>query len=118
MIKFQTGTRLKHWNKNCIAVGLSSGFLEPLESTSIHLIQQAVVRLMRMFPHTGIQQSDIDEFNKQTKFDTARIRDFIILHYKVTNRQDSPYWQQCRRMSIPDTLADKITLFEETGRRI
>lgn len=116
VIKFRTGTRRQHWNKNCVAVGLSSGFLEPLESTSIHLIQQAVVRLMRMFPHTGIQQSDIDEFNKQTKYDTASIRDFIILHYSVTNRQDSNFWRHCRNMPIPDTLAAKIKLFKETGR--
>jgi tryptophan halogenase len=116
VIKFRTGTRRQHWNKNCVAVGLSSGFLEPLESTSIHLIQQAVVRLMRMFPHTGIQQSDIDEFNKQTKYDTASIRDFIILHYSVTNRRDSNFWRHCSNMPIPDTLATKIKLFKETGR--
>jgi len=116
VIKFKTGTRRKHWNKNCIAVGLSSGFLEPLESTSIHLIQQAIIRLMRMFPHTGIKEEDINEFNKQTKFDTERIRDFIILHYKVTNRADTPYWQHNRNMSIPDTLARKINLFRSTGR--
>lgn len=116
VIKFRTGTRRQHWNKNCVAVGLSSGFLEPLESTSIHLIQQAIVRLMRMFPHTGIQQSDIDEFNKQTKFDTASIRDFIILHYSVTNRQNSNFWRHCRNMPIPETLASKIKLFKETGR--
>lgn len=116
VIRFQTGTRLKHWNKNCVAVGLSSGFLEPLESTSIHLIQQAIVRLMRMFPHHGIKQEDINEYNKQTKFDTARIRDFIILHYKVTNRRDSQYWRQNSEMEIPDTLKAKIELFQETGR--
>ncbi|WP_076419274.1 tryptophan halogenase family protein [Colwellia sp. UCD-KL20] len=116
VIRFKTGTRRLHWNKNCIAVGLSSGFLEPLESTSIHLIQQAIVRLMRMFPHTRIQQEDIDEFNRQTRFDTERIRDFIILHYKVTKRADTPYWQHNRNMSVPDTLAKKIDLFKNTGR--
>jgi tryptophan halogenase len=115
-IKFKTGTRRQHWNKNCIAIGLSSGFLEPLESTSIHLIQQAVIRLMRMFPVNGIQQCDVDEFNQQTATDVASIRDFIILHYSVTQRRDSPYWQHCRNMPIPDSLAHRLTLFEESGR--
>jgi len=114
-IKFRTGTRRKHWNKNCIAVGLSSGFLEPLESTSIHLIQQAIIRLIRLFPYHGITESGVNEFNKQTQFDTERIRDFIVLHYKVTNRDDSSFWQHCRNMSIPETLMDKIQLFKETG---
>ena len=115
-IKYRTGTRRKHWNKNCIAVGLSSGFLEPLESTSIHLIQQSIVRLMRMFPHAGIQQTDIDEFNLQTKVDTETTRDFIVLHYSVTNRDDSPFWRHCRSMPIPEALAHRIKLFKETGR--
>lgn len=115
-IKFRTGTRRKHWNKNCIAVGLSSGFLEPLESTSIHLIQQAVIRLIRLFPYQGIKKSDVNEFNKQTKFDTERIRDFIVLHYKVTNRDDSEFWLHCRNMTIPETLQHKIQLFKESGR--
>lgn len=116
VIKYRTGTRRKHWNKNCVAVGLSSGFLEPLESTSIHLIQQSIVRLMRMFPQNAIEQSDIDEFNLQTKFDTATTRDFIILHYSVTNRKDSPFWRHCRNMPIPESLAHRIKLFKETGR--
>jgi len=115
-IKYRTGTRRKHWNKNCVAVGLSSGFLEPLESTSIHLIQQAIIRLIRLFPYHGIKDSDVNEFNKQTQFDTERIRDFIVLHYKVTNRDDARFWQHCRNMSIPDTLKHKIQLFKETGR--
>ncbi len=115
VIKYRTGTRRKHWNKNCVAVGLSSGFLEPLESTSIHLIQQAIIRLMRQFPVDGIKQSDIDEFNNQTKTDTESIRDFIILHYSVTNRKDSPFWQHCRNMPIPKTLSHRIKLFKETG---
>ncbi|WP_111978890.1 tryptophan halogenase family protein [Algibacillus agarilyticus] len=116
VIKFRTGTRREHWKKNCIAIGLSSGFLEPLESTSIHLIQQAIIRLIRLFPQKGVQQADVDEFNRQTKFDTARIRDFIILHYCVTERKDSDFWQHCRSMDIPDTLKHKIELFKQTGR--
>ena len=116
VIKFRTGTRRKHWHKNCVAVGLSSGFLEPLESTSIHLIQQSIVRLLRMFPQQGIHQGDIDEFNLQTRFDWETTRDFIILHYKVHQRTDAPFWRHCRNMEIPEALAHRIALFEETGR--
>jgi len=116
VIKFRTGRRLKQWNKNCLALGLASGFLEPLESTSIHLIQQGIVRFLRMFPTDGVKQTDIEEYNYQTDFDTYKIRDFIILHYKVTNRTDTEFWRHCKKMDIPDTLAHRIKLFKETGR--
>lgn len=115
LIKFQTGRRRKQWHKNCLAVGLSSGFLEPLESTSIHLIQQNIVRFLRFFPQTEIHQREVDEFNRQCEFDMERIRDFIILHYKVTDRADTEFWRHCRQMDIPDTLAAKIDMFRETG---
>jgi tryptophan halogenase len=115
-IKFRTGRRLKNWSRNCIALGLASGFLEPLESTSIHLIQRGVLRLMQLFPMLGIRQPDIDEYNHQSLFEIENIRDFIILHYKVTNRQDSPFWRHCRSMPVPDSLAHRIDLFRETGR--
>jgi tryptophan halogenase len=115
-IKFRPGQRLKHWNKNCIALGLASGFIEPLESTSIHLIQRGIVRLLQMFPHTGVRQPDIDEFNHQTREEIEHIRDFIILHYKVTRRNDSRFWRFCRTMPIPDSLAHRIDLFRETAR--
>ncbi len=115
-IKFQTGTRRRHWVKNCVAVGLSSGFMEPLESTSIHLIQRAVVRFMQMFPYDGVRQPDIDEFNNQMMFEIENIRDFIILHYHVTDRTDTPFWRHCRSMEIPDSLKHRIELFKETGR--
>ncbi len=116
LIKFRPGMRLKHWNKNCVAIGLASGFVEPLESTSIHLIQRGIVRLMQLFPLMGIKRSDIDEFNRQTREDIEYIRDFIVLHYCVTNREDTPYWRQCRNMEIPESLARRIRLFRETGR--
>ena len=115
-IKFQTGTRRRHWVKNCVAVGLSSGFMEPLESTSIHLIQRAIVRFMQMFPHEGVRQPDIEEFNNQMMFEIENIRDFIILHYHVTERTDTPFWRHVRSMEIPDSLRHRINLFKETGR--
>ena len=115
-IKFQTGTRRRHWVKNCVAVGLSSGFMEPLESTSIHLIQRSIVRFMQMFPSDGVRQPDIEEFNNQMKFEIENIRDFIILHYHVTNRTDTPFWRHCRTMEIPESLQHRIDLFKETGR--
>ena len=116
VIKFRPGQRLKQWSKNCVAVGLSSGFLEPLESTSIHLIQRNTIRLLRMFPQDRVVQADIDEFNRQARVDIETIRDFIILHYCVTNRKDTPFWRYCRSMEIPDSLAHRIRLFRETGR--
>ncbi|RBP48731.1 tryptophan halogenase family protein [Arenicella xantha] len=116
VIKFRTGTRRKHWNKNCIALGLSSGFIEPLESTSIHLIQRGITRLMQMFPYDGIRKPDVAEFNAQMDAEIVNIRDFIILHYHVTNRDDTPFWRFCRAMDIPDTLRHRIELFKQTGR--
>lgn len=116
VIRFKTGTRRKHWNKNCIAIGLSSGFIEPLESTSIHLIQRSIIRLIQNFPTQGINQVDIDHFNNLVKFETDNIRDFIILHYKVTHRSDTPYWNYLRTMSVPDSLTHRIELFQKTGK--
>lgn len=116
VIKYKTGTRRKHWNKNCVAIGLSSGFIEPLESTGIHLFQKAIVRLMQIFPSNGIKQSDVDEFNAQTKNEIDNIKDFIILHYHLTDRTDTPFWRYCKNMEIPDTLKHRMTLFRESGQ--
>lgn len=115
-IRFQTGARRKQWHRNCIAVGLSGGFMEPLESTSIHLIQRAILRLIRMMPQGAISPRDVAEFNDQQFQDMEQIRDFLILHYKATDRRDSPFWRQCAAMDVPDSLAQKIELFRETAR--
>lgn len=117
-IKFKTGRRRKQWHKNVIAVGLSSGFLEPLESTSIHLIQSAVVRLLHLFPHDGINDSIVAEYNAQSKLEFEQIRDFIILHYHVNERDDSQFWLDVRSMDVPDRLKHKIDLFRQNGRLI
>lgn len=116
VIKYKTGTRRKHWNKNCVAIGLSSGFIEPLESTGIHLFQKAIVRLMLMFPSQGIKQADVDEFNTQTRAEVDNIKDFIILHYHLTDRTDTPFWRYCKNMDVPDTLKHRMSLFKESGQ--
>lgn len=116
VIKFKTGQRRKYWNKNCIAMGLSSGFIEPLESTGIHLFQRAIIRLLVMFPSQGIKPSYVDEYNAQTKEEAQSIKDFIILHYHLTARKDTPFWRFCSRMDIPDTLKHRMTFFKESGQ--
>jgi tryptophan 7-halogenase len=114
-ISYQTGRRKKFWSKNCVAMGLSSSFIEPLESTSIYLFMNAVIRLIRMFPFDGVRQTLADEYNLQSIRELEQIRDFIILHYHQTERSDSPFWNYCRTMQIPDSLAHRMELFRESA---
>jgi len=116
LIRFVPGQRDKVWERNCVAVGLAGGFVEPLESTSIHLIQRHAIRLMQLFPSGGISQADVDEFNLQSKRDLEHIRDFIVLHYHVNARTDSALWQHVREMDLLPSLKHRIALFRETGR--
>ncbi|WP_240504457.1 tryptophan halogenase family protein [Tsuneonella mangrovi] len=116
VIRYTTGVRRHQWLRNCVAIGLSGGFMEPLESTSIHLIQRAALKLMRMLPAGKVSPRDVAEFNEQQFTEMEQIRDFLILHYKATERRDSAFWRHCATMDIPDSLAQKIELFRETGR--
>ncbi|WRH76247.1 MAG: tryptophan halogenase family protein [Sphingobium sp.] len=114
-LKFKTGMRQESWYKNCVAVGLASGFMEPLESTSIHLIQTAVDRFLKFLPGEGLCDADIAEYNRQNRFEWETIRDFLILHYH-RNERDEPFWKECAQMPIPGRLQRKIELFEASGR--
>jgi tryptophan 7-halogenase len=114
-IRFTTGMREKAWNRNVIALGLASGFIEPLESTSIHLVQNGIARLISHFPDRGFAQVNIDAYNRRIAYDYERIRDFIILHY-TANQRDEPFWRYLREMELPDSLRGKIELFKATGR--
>jgi tryptophan halogenase len=116
VLKFTAGRRTRSWVRNCVAVGLASGFLEPLESTSIYLIQAAISALVELFPDGEISPLDRDEFNRLIDMEYDRIRDFLILHYHATERSDSPFWDYVRTMTVPDTLEEKIELFRRRGR--
>lgn len=115
-VRFQPGRRERAWEKNVVAIGLASGFLEPLESTSIHLIQTGIFRLVGLFPGQGFNAADIDEYNRQSAFEYEDVRDFIIAHYHVTRRDDSPFWNHVRTMDVPQSLADRLALFRSSAR--
>ncbi|MBO1256820.1 tryptophan 7-halogenase [Alteromonas sp. 5E99-2] len=115
-IRFKTGYRNELWNKNCVGIGLAGGFLEPLESTSIFLIQQGITRFISLYPSGDISPVVRDEYNRLMTREFHQVRDFIILHYKATTRDDSEFWNYCRTMSIPDSLQQKIDLFKAGGR--
>ncbi len=115
-LRFVTGRRKKFWNKNVVALGLASGFMEPLESTSLHLVNTGINKLIALLSLEGISQVQEDAFNRLTAKEYNRIRDFLILHYNATSRDDSPFWNYCRNMSVPDSLTEKIELFRHNGQ--
>lgn len=115
-LRFVTGKRKKAWVGNVVALGLASGFLEPLESTSIHMIQSGISRLLAMFPDSAIDPTLARQYNSETVREIELIRDFIVLHYHVNQRKGEPFWDMCRSMVIPDTLLEKIELFSATAR--
>ncbi|RZI99524.1 MAG: tryptophan 7-halogenase [Brevundimonas sp.] len=115
-IPFRPGRRERAWVKNCVSLGLAAGFLEPLESTSIALIETGIERLRALFPDRSFAQPVIDEFNDQSAREMERVRDFIILHYKLNRRDDTAFWRDCRAMAVPDTLQRKLDLWKARGQ--
>lgn len=114
-LNFKAGRRIEAWKNNCIAIGLSSGFLEPLESTSIYLIQSSIMKLVELFSHPPFVSASRVEFNRQNAIEYERIKDFLILHYHATKREDSEFWRYCKNMDIPTSLKEKMNAFKSSG---
>ncbi|WP_395649629.1 tryptophan halogenase family protein [Brevundimonas sp.] len=115
-LRFTTGRRRKSWNRNVVALGLASGFIEPLESTSIHMVQSGIANLLAMFPTKAFEQAETDRFNRVVAYEAERIRDFIILHYNAAQRTDTDFWNYVRTMPVPDSLLEKYEIFRSRGR--
>ena len=116
LLSFTTGRRREFWSKNCVSLGLAAGFLEPLESTAIHLVQMGISKLLALFPDKRFDPIEIDEYNRIIGATYDQVRDFLILHYHATERDDSDFWKACRNMAIPDSLEHKTALFAGRGR--
>ena len=117
-LRFTTGFRARAWEKNVVGLGLAQGFLEPLESTSIHLVQAGIARLMTLFPTTDFGTKEIERYNRESEQDYTDIRDFLVLHYKATEREDSEFWRYCKNLEPPDGLTEKLEMFRSSGRVI
>ena len=115
LIRIKAGRRNKAWNKNVVAFGLASGFVEPLESTSIHMIMTACMRLAHFFPFAGIKESMVDRYNDLSRYEIERIRDFVCMHYHYTEREDTAFWRHCKQMEVPESLRKRVELFQQGG---
>jgi tryptophan halogenase len=115
LVKIKPGRRKQAWNKNVVALGLAGGFIEPLESTSIHMIMSSVTRLLHLFPFGGMAQPLIDHYNALSQNEIERIRDFVVMHYRFNQRDDAPFWKECREMEMPDSLRERVELFRQAG---
>ncbi|MDZ4115417.1 MAG: tryptophan halogenase family protein [Xanthomonadaceae bacterium] len=115
-LRFTSGIRNTLWQRNCVALGLASGFVEPLESTAIHLVQSCINRLLTLFPDRHCDVALRDEFNRQTRYEFESVRDFLVLHYKATERDDTPFWRHCAQLPLPDRAARKVALFRASGQ--
>jgi tryptophan halogenase len=113
IVRIKAGRRRKAWNKNVLAIGLAAGFIEPLESTSIHIITTSVARLLKMFPFDGVTEPVANFYNEMARDEVEHIRDFVCFHYKYNERDDSPFWKECREMEVPETLRERVELFRQ-----
>lgn len=116
LIKIATGVRRRCWIGNCVAIGLASGFLEPLESTAIHLAQSGISRLLALFPDRGFDPVLIEEYNRKTRAEYEQVRDFLVLHFRCTERRDTPFWRHCAALPVPEGLSHKLAMFRASGQ--